>query len=78
MTFSDDGNGIDAATPKGFGLTTMTERVSSLGGTCVIESEPAKGTTIRIEIPVQREKRRSRTRRLSSWEACRDTGPRHR
>jgi two-component system, NarL family, sensor histidine kinase UhpB len=32
----------------------MTERVRSLGGTCVIESEPSKGTMIHIEIPVQR------------------------
>ena len=34
----------------------MTERVKSLGGTCAIESAQGKGTTIRIEIPVQREK----------------------
>ena len=34
----------------------MTERVKSLGGTCAIESARGKGTTIRIEIPVQREK----------------------
>ena len=56
LTLSDDGAGIDPTTPKGFGLTTMTERVRSLGGTCAIESEPRKGTTIRIEIPAQREK----------------------
>ena len=48
--------GIDPATPKGFGLTTMTERVKLLGGSCVIESVPDKGTIIRIEIPAQREK----------------------
>ena len=56
LTVVDDGKGIDPSTPKGFGLTTMTERVKSLGGTCVIESAQGKGTTIRIEIPVQREK----------------------
>ena len=27
LTVVDDGKGIDPATPKGFGLTTMTERV---------------------------------------------------
>jgi two-component system, NarL family, sensor histidine kinase UhpB len=54
LTLSDDGRGIAPSTPKGFGLTAMTERVRSLGGTCVIESEPSKGTTIHIEIPVQR------------------------
>jgi len=57
LTISDDGRGIDPLTPKGFGLTTMIERVKSLGGTCVIDSAPDKGTTTRIEIPVQREKR---------------------
>ncbi len=56
LTLSDDGKGIDPATPKGFGLTTMSERVKSLDGSCVIEGEPDKGTTIRVEIPVQREK----------------------
>jgi two-component system sensor histidine kinase UhpB len=56
LTVSDDGKGIAPTTAKGFGLTTMTERVRSLGGTCVIEGAPGNGTTIRIEIPVRREK----------------------
>jgi two-component system sensor histidine kinase UhpB len=54
LTLSDDGKGIAPATPKGFGLTTMTERVRSLGGTCEIESAPAKGTIIHVEIPIER------------------------
>ena len=41
--------GIDPATPKGFGLTTMTERVKSLGGSCLIDSALDRGTAIRIE-----------------------------
>jgi two-component system sensor histidine kinase UhpB len=56
LAIVDDGKGIDPSTPKGFGLTTMTERVKSLGGSCAIESGQGKGTTICIEIPVQREK----------------------
>jgi two-component system, NarL family, sensor histidine kinase UhpB len=56
LTISDDGKGIDPATPKGFGLTTTTERVKSLGGSCVIDSALDRGTAIRIEIPVRREK----------------------
>jgi two-component system sensor histidine kinase UhpB len=55
LTVTDNGKGIDPSTRQGFGLTTMTERVRSLGGSCVI-SELETGTTIRIEIPVQREK----------------------
>lgn len=54
LILRDDGKGFDASLPKGFGLNSMTERVRSHGGTCAIESVPAKGTTIRIEIPAQR------------------------
>jgi two-component system sensor histidine kinase UhpB len=54
LMLSDDGKGIAPATPKGFGLTAMTERVRSLGGRCEIESAPSKGTAIHVEIPVQR------------------------
>ncbi len=56
LILSDDGKGIAPDTPKGFGLTTMSERVRSLGGTCVIESAPSKGTTVQVEIPVERTK----------------------
>ena len=55
LSIADDGKGIAPSTPKGFGLTTMTERVRSLGGSCAVESTPSKGTTIRVEIPVQSE-----------------------
>ncbi len=54
LCIGDDGKGIAPETPKGFGLTTMTERVRSLGGSCTIESAPLKGTMLHIEIPVQR------------------------
>ncbi len=54
LSLSDDGMGMAPATPRGFGLTAMTERVRSLGGRCVIESAPSKGTTIHVEIPVER------------------------
>lgn len=54
LDLRDDGLGIAHATPKGFGLTAMTERVRSLGGSCVIESAPDQGTTIHVEIPVER------------------------
>ena len=57
LTISDDGKGIAPSTPKGFGLTTMTERVRSLGGSCVVESAPSNGTTIHVEIPVQSERK---------------------
>jgi two-component system sensor histidine kinase UhpB len=56
LAIKDDGIGFAPATPKGFGLTTMTERMRSLGGSCVIESVPGKGATLRIQIPIQRSK----------------------
>jgi two-component system sensor histidine kinase UhpB len=62
LDLRDDGTGIARATPKGFGLTAMTERVRSLGGSCSIEGAPAKGTTIHVEIPVE-SIRKARTRR---------------
>jgi len=54
LELRDDGKGIAPSTPKGFGLTAMTERVRSLGGQCGIESAPMQGTTIRVDVPVQR------------------------
>jgi two-component system sensor histidine kinase UhpB len=61
LTISDDGKGMAPSTPKGFGLTTMAERVRSLGGSCDVESARSKGTTIRVKIPVQVESK-ERTR----------------
>ncbi|MEG6509042.1 ATP-binding protein [Methyloligella sp. 2.7D] len=51
LVLRDDGSGIAPGTPKGFGLTTMNERVLSLKGSCEIDSS-RKGTTLRIAIPV--------------------------
>ena len=53
LTITDDGKGIAPSTPKGFGLTTMTERVRSLGGRCTVESASSGGTIIRVEIPME-------------------------
>ncbi len=57
LTVIDDGRGIAPSTPKGFGLTTMAERVRSLGGSCEVQSAPSEGTTIRVEIPVHKERK---------------------
>ena len=59
LTIADDGKGMEPDKAKGFGLTTMTERVRSVGGTCVIESVPSKGTTVRVEIPIKQKKNES-------------------
>jgi two-component system sensor histidine kinase UhpB len=65
LTLRDDGKGFEPATPKGFGLTAMTERVRTLGGICLIEGEIGKGTTIHVEIPIQRAQERAASLELA-------------
>jgi len=51
----DDGIGFDTGqVNKGNGLSNMRERATLLGGTFSVESEPGKGTTIRVKIPKQK------------------------
>ena len=57
LDVQDDGDGLHATTPDpqhsmGFGLQSMRERVTSLGGTLNLESEPGSGTTLVIEAPL--------------------------
>jgi two-component system, NarL family, sensor histidine kinase UhpB len=49
----DDGCGMDASVPPGFGMRGMQERVQGLGGHYGVESGRGSGTCVRIEIPVQ-------------------------
>lgn len=57
LSIADDGRGFSLADrasdgrPR-FGLQTMTERASAIGGTLRIESAPGEGTTVRVSIPV--------------------------
>ncbi len=58
LLVEDDGRGFDAAGLSGdrcLGLTGMKERVSLLGGACTVESGPGKGTTVRLNIPLDQE-----------------------
>ncbi|MFH1485800.1 MAG: PAS domain S-box protein, partial [Chloroflexota bacterium] len=59
LTVSDNGKGFDARQTLGdlprygkLGLAGMEERARLLGGTLSIESEPGKGTTLSVELPV--------------------------
>jgi len=57
-TITDNGRGFDAgarsvnAHNQGLGLIGMRERVASLGGTLSIDSQPGRGTTLNIAVPV--------------------------
>jgi len=43
----DDGAGFDPAKhPSGNGLANMERRLQQIGGACVIESQPGRGTTV--------------------------------
>jgi signal transduction histidine kinase len=48
----DDGRGFDVAAPRrGFGLTSMRERVEGAGGSFAVHSTPGKGTEIEVLLP---------------------------
>jgi signal transduction histidine kinase len=54
FTIADDGEGfeVERAWEKGFGLVSIKERVESIGGTLVITSGAAEGTSMSITVPV--------------------------
>jgi len=56
LEIHDNGVGFDAgsALPGHFGLNTMHERATGLGGTLDIESHPGEGTIVRAIIPANR------------------------
>jgi two-component system NarL family sensor kinase len=41
--------------PGHLGLTSMQERVQALGGTLVIDSQPGKGTRLKVDIALEQE-----------------------
>ncbi|GII67214.1 hypothetical protein Skr01_72990 [Sphaerisporangium krabiense] len=50
VTIADDGPGIPAGRRAGVGLSSMRERATELGGTCVLTSTP-EGTTVEARLP---------------------------
>lgn len=50
----DEGVGMRPDRPVGMGLRTMQERARLLGGVLRIESQPGEGTTVWLELPVER------------------------
>jgi signal transduction histidine kinase len=49
----DDGKGFDATHEKGMGLLGIEERVTHLGGTFAVESQPGGGALLRVSLPVE-------------------------
>lgn len=54
LSVQDDGIGISRAEPSGhgLGLIGIEERARELGGVVTIYSQPDKGTTLRVELPL--------------------------
>lgn len=54
LSVHDDGVGFQLTNKKGYGLglLTMEERASLLGGRIHVASEPMRGTTIELEVPL--------------------------
>ena len=55
LTIQDDGKGFDARRVRGLGLIGMSERVAHLGGRFEVDSEPGRGTLLRVELPLHRQ-----------------------
>jgi signal transduction histidine kinase len=54
LEITDDGCGLAGDETKkagGLGLTSMRERATELGGTCLVESSPAGGTRVYARLP---------------------------
>ncbi|MEZ4596774.1 MAG: ATP-binding protein [Chloroflexota bacterium] len=61
LCVTDDGRGFDpdaaqadraAGTSDSFGLTAIAERADQLGGSSQVESQPGRGTTVRVTLPL--------------------------
>lgn len=55
LTIQDDGKGFDPRRQRGLGLVGIAERVSNLGGTLRVESQPGQGALLSIILPIGRE-----------------------
>jgi signal transduction histidine kinase len=54
VSIQDDGCGFDAAGgPSGNGLVNMRRRLEDIGGSCLVQSSPGRGTTVRMRLVVK-------------------------
>ena len=51
-TIEDDGSGFNPQRTRGMGLLGIEERVRQLSGRLEVRSDPGKGTTVRVSLPL--------------------------
>jgi signal transduction histidine kinase len=55
IVIRDNGHGIDNSTPCGSnGLRNMRQRMSQIGGECLITTKPGAGTCVSLVFPMQK------------------------
>jgi signal transduction histidine kinase len=52
LSIEDDGKGFNPERARGMGLLGMQERVTYLGGSFAVKSEPGHGTTLTVQLPM--------------------------
>jgi signal transduction histidine kinase len=52
VSIEDDGKGFDPSRARGLGLVGMNERVTQLGGVLRVDSDPGRGTCLRVDLPL--------------------------
>lgn len=52
LSVQDDGTGFEVCKQRGLGLIGIQERVTNLGGTVQVESQPGQGTLLLVKLPV--------------------------
>ena len=57
LVIRDDGCGFDPGRPRGLGLTGLSDRLDTVGGSVTISSEAGLGTSVCVSIPVRHEPR---------------------
>ncbi|MBU2976224.1 tetratricopeptide repeat-containing sensor histidine kinase [Zobellia sp. B3R18] len=56
VTIIDDGKGFKTSSrKKGIGLRNISSRIEKINGTYTIKSKPGKGTTVTLEVPLNKE-----------------------
>ncbi|MBC7365193.1 MAG: hypothetical protein H7343_00045, partial [Undibacterium sp.] len=53
LVIADDGCGFDPATVnRGVGLHSLRDRARAVGGACIIDTAPGRGTRVTLRVPV--------------------------